>query len=174
MSAGSGGDVYELFEHTADLGLRVAAPDPNALFREAAEGFFSVIIEKIPRRGTPERLEFHLEADRLEFLFVDWLSELLYTFDTRRVLLDSFNVDVRGTTLTATALSQPFDEANDPLLHEVKAVTYHALRVAADPHRLAGRGNPGYLILSARRDRGLLGGACVVRTKFGPRPRKPD
>jgi SHS2 domain-containing protein len=125
--------VYELFEHTADLGLRVVAPDPSTLFREAAEGFFSVIIEKVPRCETPERLEFRLEADSLEFLLVDWLSELLYTFDTRHLLLDSFVVDVRGTTLTATALSRPFDEAHDPLLHEVKAVTYHALRVAQTP-----------------------------------------
>ena len=120
--------MYELFDHTADLGLRVSAPDLNGLFREAAEGFFSVIVDEIPRRGTPEPIDFKLEADSTEFLLVDWLSELLYVFDTKRVLLDSFEVDIRGTTLTATALSRPFDGDND-LLHEVKAVTYHALRV---------------------------------------------
>ena len=124
--------MYELFDHTADLGLRVTAADLNTLFREAAEGLFSVIVEKIPQRGTPKRIEFELEAERTEFLFVDWLSELLYTFEIKHVLLDKFEVDVRGTTLTASALAHPIDE-DDPLLHEVKAVTYHALRVAKTP-----------------------------------------
>jgi SHS2 domain-containing protein len=121
--------VYELFDHTADVGLRVVAPDLDSLFREAGEGLFSVIIDEIPERGTPAGLEFALEADRLEFLFVDWLSELLYVFDTRRLLLDGFEVRVRSTTLNATALGRPLDARRDRLLREVKAITYHGLRV---------------------------------------------
>ena len=38
--------MYELFEHTSDLGLRVKAQDLDTLFREAAEGLFSVIAEE--------------------------------------------------------------------------------------------------------------------------------
>jgi SHS2 domain-containing protein len=125
--------VYELFDHTADLGLRVAAPDLNALFREAAEGLFSVVVEEIPQRGAPKRLDFAIEADRTEFLFVDWLSELLYVFDSKRLLLDSFEVDVRDSKLTATALARPLDEDRDRLLREVKAITYHGLRVEQTP-----------------------------------------
>jgi SHS2 domain-containing protein len=121
--------LYELFEHTADLGLRVVAPDLRSLFREAAEGFFSVVVAEIPRRGTPRSLDFRLEADRIEFLFVDWLSELLYVFDTKHLLLDSFDVEVRGRRLEASALARPVDLARDRLIREVKAITYHALRV---------------------------------------------
>ncbi|MBL8196589.1 MAG: archease, partial [Blastocatellia bacterium] len=33
--------MYEIFEHTADLGLRVKAKDINTLFAEAALGMFS-------------------------------------------------------------------------------------------------------------------------------------
>ena len=121
--------MFELFEHTADLGLRVRAPDLPTLFREAAEGLFAMIAEGRSSGRPVREFRFELRAGRLDDLLFDWLNELLYTFDTRRVLLDSFDVDVRGTTLSATALSRPFDEANDPLLHEVKAVTYHALRV---------------------------------------------
>ena len=39
--------MYELFEHTADLGLRVRAPDLDTLFAEAAAGLFSMIVEDI-------------------------------------------------------------------------------------------------------------------------------
>ncbi|MHC4429110.1 MAG: archease, partial [Planctomycetota bacterium] len=39
--------MYELFEHTADLGLRVQAPDLDGLFAEAGLGLFSVIVETL-------------------------------------------------------------------------------------------------------------------------------
>ena len=42
--------MYELFEHTADLGLRVEAQDLDALFRDAAEGLFSIIVEPLAFR----------------------------------------------------------------------------------------------------------------------------
>jgi SHS2 domain-containing protein len=121
--------MYELFDHTADVGLRVTAPDLPRLFCEAAEGLFSVIVEEIPRGVSSRRLDFRLEAERAEFLLVDWLSELLYVFDTRRLLLDAFEVDLRGNGLTAAALARPLDENRDRLLREVKAVTYHGLRL---------------------------------------------
>jgi len=121
--------VYELFDHTADIGLRVVSPDLDDLFGEAAKGFFSIVVDKIPQRGTPKRLEFGLEADRVEFLFVDWLNELLYVFDTKHMLLDNFDVRIDGTRLAATALARPLDHERDQLLREVKAATYHGLRV---------------------------------------------
>ncbi len=121
--------MYEFFDHTADIGLRVKSRDLEELFREAAEGFLSVVVERIPQRGIPTQLEFNLEADRLEFLLVDWLNELLYVLDTKHLLLDAFEVRITDTTLAATAMARPFDLEQDQLLREVKAVTYHNLRV---------------------------------------------
>ena len=37
--------MHELFEHTADLGLRATAPDLNALFAEMAACLVSAILE---------------------------------------------------------------------------------------------------------------------------------
>ena len=37
--------MFTLFDHTADLGLRVEAADLNALFREAAEGLFAMMTD---------------------------------------------------------------------------------------------------------------------------------
>ena len=121
--------MYETFDHTADLGLRILSPDLDGLFREAAEGLFTVVAEPRRPHGGTREVELHLVADRLDHLLVDWLNELLYLFETRRQLLDSFQVTVRGTELRATARSRPADEAEERLLHEVKAVTYHGLRV---------------------------------------------
>jgi len=121
--------VYELFDHTADLGLRIVSPDLDGLFRDAAEGFYSVVVEPSRPSGGADELELRLAADRLDHLLVDWLNELLYLFDTKRLLLDSIRLTVRGTQLSATARSRPADEQRDRMLHEVKAITYHGLRV---------------------------------------------
>ena len=121
--------MYETFDHTADLGLRVRSADLESLFREAAEGLFSVLVEPISWNETIGRVDFELEADRTEFLLVDWLNELLYHFETRGLLFASFDVRLDGNRLVASAQSRPFDEQRDRFLHEVKAVTYHDLEV---------------------------------------------
>ena len=125
--------MYELFDHTADLGLRVVAPDREALWREAASGLFSVIVEADPALEQPRRLSFALEAPRDDYLFVDWLSELLYVFESEHLVLSDFEVRLAEGRLAATARGRPLDAGRDRLLHEVKAVTYHGLRLEAGP-----------------------------------------
>ena len=121
--------MYEHFDHTADLGLRVVSPDLDGLFHDAALGFFSVVVEPSSLPGGTRELEIRLSAERLDHLLIDWLNELLYLFDTQRLLLDTIRVTVRGTRLAATARSRPMDRERDRMLHEVKAITYHGLKV---------------------------------------------
>ncbi|MEE9601783.1 MAG: archease, partial [Thermoguttaceae bacterium] len=72
--------MYEIFEHTADLGLRIRSPSLGQLYEEAATALFSVIVEN-PGEVRPERQSsFQLEADRRDELLRDWLGELLYEF----------------------------------------------------------------------------------------------
>ncbi len=121
--------MYELFEHTADLGLRVRARDLDTLFREAAEGFFSLLVEGGPPSSGAREFRFELEAARHDDLLFDWLNELLYTFDTTGCLLGAFEVRVRERRLEATARGAPLEPARHGLLREVKAITYHGLKV---------------------------------------------
>jgi SHS2 domain-containing protein len=45
------------------------------------------------------------------------------------MLFSSFNVKVTDAGLTATARGEPYDPARHVLAHEVKAITYHELKV---------------------------------------------
>jgi SHS2 domain-containing protein len=121
--------MYETFEHTADLGLRVRAPDLNALFAEAAEALFVVIVDDLASVQTTNSVEIELTGDDREYLLFDWLKELLYRFDAEHLLFSRFEVQVTETGLTATARGEPLDRARHSLAHEVKAITYHGLRV---------------------------------------------
>jgi SHS2 domain-containing protein len=121
--------MYELFEHTADLGLRVRAPDLDTLFAEAAQALFSVITEDLAAVQPRERLDVRLEAEEREYLLFDWLRALLYDFDTKHRLFSRFTVHVDESGLTGTAWGEPLDRDRHALDHEVKAITYHGLRV---------------------------------------------
>jgi SHS2 domain-containing protein len=121
--------VYELFEHTADLGLRVQAPDLDELFAEAGLGLFSVIVDNLDEVRTTRTIDIRIEGrDRLYLLF-DWLHELLVTFDTRRLVLTKFRVRLQEDGLDAQALGEELDPDRHRLLHEVKAITYHGLKL---------------------------------------------
>ena len=122
--------MYETFEHTADLGLRVRAPDLDTLFAEAARALVSVIVEDLDSVRPAEKLDVRLPPDEREFLLFDWLRQLLAHFDARHTLFSRFTVHVDEGGLTATAWGEPLDRDRHVLDHEVKAITYHGLTVA--------------------------------------------
>lgn len=121
--------MYEIFEHTADLGLRMRAADLNGLFADAGRALFSVLAANPEAVQPVQEFAFKIQADRRDDLLFDWLAELLYTFDTERVLLVEFNLDVAETRLSATARGEPIDLNRHELDMEVKAITYHGLKV---------------------------------------------
>lgn len=121
--------MYEIFEHTADLGLRVRAESLEQLFVDAARGLFSMVVADLETVRATEERQWNLAGEEHDYLLFDWLSELLYTFDTERLLLSRFEVSLDQGRLHATALGESVDPARHALEHEVKAITYHALRV---------------------------------------------
>jgi SHS2 domain-containing protein len=124
--------MYELFEHTADLGLRIRAGSLDELFAEAGRALFSVIVVNLDSVRPVQEVAFEIKGSRHDDLLADWLGELLYTFETRRVLLSDFHVGIDENGLAATARGEPFDPKRHELDMEVKAITYHGLKVERD------------------------------------------
>lgn len=121
--------MHEFFEHTADLGLRIRAADLNTLFAEAAQALFEVILEDRATVRPEQKLDVSLPADDKEYLLFDWLKELLYHFDAEHLVFGRFEVKVTETGLTGSAWGEPLDRSRHELSHEVKAITYHGLKV---------------------------------------------
>jgi SHS2 domain-containing protein len=121
--------MFETFEHTADLGLRIRAADLDTLFTDAAQGLFSILVEDLATVRPTQAVEVRLQGDERDLLLFDWLKELLYHFDAEHLLFGKFAVAVRPDGLTATAWGEPLDRERHVLEHEVKAITYHGLRV---------------------------------------------
>lgn len=125
--------MFETFEHTADLGLRVRAADLPTLFAEAGMGLFSIVAGDLAQIRLMQTAAIRLEGDRRDELFFDWLSELLYQFETKRLLLGRFDVRLHEQGLEAVVAGEPWDPQRHRLEHEVKAITYHGLKVEQTP-----------------------------------------
>ncbi len=121
--------MYEHFEHTADLGFRIRAENLDELFVEAAHCLFAAIVENLDTIEPLRAVEIEIAGTNRDFLFFDWLKTLLYHFDADHLLFGKFEVHVRDDGLTAKAWGEPLDRTRHTLEHEVKAITYHDLRV---------------------------------------------
>jgi SHS2 domain-containing protein len=124
--------MYETFDHTADLGLRIRAADLDTLFIEAAEALFSVVVDDLSSVQPAQEIEVHLTGDDPAYLLFDWLRELLYRFEGEHLLLGRFAAKVDETGLHGHAWGEPLDRGRHQLAHEVKAITYHGLKVERD------------------------------------------
>ena len=121
--------MYETFDHTADVGVRVSAPDLAGLFREAARGLLSLLVEDVHSVNPVQRVTIKLqEADR-EYLLFDWLRELLYLYDAQQFLTCEADVELGANGWTATVQGETADPARHRLAHEVKAITSHGLKL---------------------------------------------
>ena len=121
--------MYELFEHTADLGLRVRAADLDTLFAEAAACLFSAVLEDLAAARPEQSVTIELLGTDREFLLFDWLRDLLLKFEEDHLVFGKFEVTVRDDGLAGTAWGEPLDPARHLLAHEVKAITYYELKV---------------------------------------------
>jgi protein archease len=124
--------MYELFEHTADLGLRVRAADLDTLFAEAALCLFTAVLEDVGSVRPERCVTVELTGSEREFLLFDWLRDLLVRFDADHMVFGRFEVHVRDGGLSGTAWGEHYDPARHLLAHEVKAITYHELKIVRE------------------------------------------
>jgi SHS2 domain-containing protein len=124
--------MFELFDHTADLGLRVRAASFEELLAEAGRGLLAMLVANPAAVRPVQTRTIELAAGEPSYLLFDWLSELLYAFESDKLLLSQFDVHIAGDRLTAACRGESMDESRHEMDHEVKAITYHGLKVEQD------------------------------------------
>ena len=130
--------TFETFNHTADIGLEVCGESLADLLATAAQAVFSLIIEAGPSAVETEA-EVLAEAEtgaraEWEDVFVAWLQELLYRFETERLVPLRFEfAEAAPAGVRARVGFGRFDPERDAARLEVKAVTYHELAVRRSP-----------------------------------------
>ena len=120
---------YEIIDHTADIGIKAYGKDLKELFANAASGCFEILADLKDVR-IKESLRIELEAPNIEELFLSWLSELLYQYNSKKIIFKEFSIDkLTNKEIFALAQGEELDLHRHRLKTEIKAVTYHQLKV---------------------------------------------
>ena len=124
--------MFEILEHTADIGFRARGHTKAEMFTSAALALESVAVE-IGGARAEAVYPLAVTGEDDESLLVNWLSEVLYYLDGRQVVMGSFKIEEIGPgRVRAQGWGEPReDERHHPKL-VVKGVTYHQLKIAKD------------------------------------------
>src|SRR5262245_12811897 len=96
---------------------------------DAGRGLFAMVVEDLAAVRPVASREFEVPGKDLPYLLFDWLNELLYVCDAERLIFSQFDVRMTDIGLTATARGEALDPTRHQLTHEIKAITYHELKV---------------------------------------------
>ena len=121
--------MFEVLEHAADVGFRVQARSLPEMFECAGEALVALAMET-ENIETRQSYPLEAEGDSEESLLVNWLSEILYYIDGRRLAMRRFQVlELARNHLRGVALGELRDQSRHPARLVIKGVTYHQLKI---------------------------------------------
>ena len=127
---------FVFIDHTADIGVRITAGTLNQLFELAAEAF-TVTICDLSEVGTVTTEDVSVAAPEVDLLLVDWLSEVLWRFDARALLVRASVVTLSRESdrwrLRGTLSGERLDPGHHHIKTLIKGITYHGLSVTQTP-----------------------------------------
>ncbi len=122
-------EPYEVFEHTADVGIHAYGRTLAELFIHAAQGMESLLVCPDMVRVVTQR-EITVEGHDTLSLLIAWLNELIFLFDTEYLLFRDFELlSLNETALTGRALGERYDRERHELSSALKAATWHEAAV---------------------------------------------
>lgn len=122
---------YHYLEHiaTADAAFEAFGATLEELFVAAGDAVMNTMVEDLASIGSDEPVAFETEHDELDLLLYNFLSELVFLKDARRLLLrvKSVSITEAGGKFCAKAIAygEKINPKKHPLLSDVKAVTLH-------------------------------------------------
>jgi len=120
----------------ADVAFEATGRTVEEMFIAAAKATIGVMLENPRESRDGEEIRFELLEDDLEMLLFDFLQEIIYLKDARRLLPLDMSVTIGRETspmqLTARARCATLDSQGNRLLTDVKAVTMHRFAIRKD------------------------------------------
>jgi SHS2 domain-containing protein len=123
--------AWEFLEHTADLKIRATGNTLEETLSESAKALTEAIAGKSKIEPKSERTFTVIVRDP-QILVHDFLGRLIYMFSTEQMLFSEFQLTLKeaiGYKLVVKAKGEKYDAKRHKLLKEVKAATYHDMKV---------------------------------------------
>jgi SHS2 domain-containing protein len=120
---------WEHFHHQADIGIRGVGRSREEAIAQGGVAFTAVIIDPaLVEQQLVETIEVSAPED--DFLFLDFINELVFLTATKGLLFSKFEIRIREDRLTAHGWGEPLDlERHEPAV-EIKAASMNELKVA--------------------------------------------
>jgi SHS2 domain-containing protein len=123
--------MHAWVEHTAELELRIEAPEAEAVFAEALAALAELLDDGDAEAGERVERDVELEAPDLPALLAAWIDELAYLAETEDLVpLAARRLELDGCRLAATVAGR-----RGVPRHLVKGATYHRLAFAREGER---------------------------------------
>lgn len=120
---------YRIIDHEADTGFEVYGGTMEELFQNGVCALFSLITDTEAVRPLEEK---RIEAGGNGELFVNFLNDILYLWDTTQFIPNTVSVRIKGQNAEGLLKGEFFDPARHAIRQEVKAVTYHKFRIVEE------------------------------------------
>ncbi len=120
---------YEIFEHTADIGVRITGKDIKDLFKNAGLAIFQISSRKQFTKDKKHTvITIKQKAKNLEELFINWLNELISLSAANGLVFHNIKVNkLEDNNLEAICTGSNI--LNYKVNIEIKAATYCELKI---------------------------------------------
>lgn len=122
--------MYEIIEHTADVGIKAYGKSAAEILEEISKGMFSLIVDlESVKKEREERIE--VSGENYEELAFAYLSELLFLHDTYGLVFSDFKIEIeqKNGKLFLRAVVKGEEARGHCLKLLIKGVTYHMLEI---------------------------------------------
>jgi len=127
---------YRLVDHTADMGMEISGRTKKELFSNAALALFDLLIEHKNNHRIEDRQlkgkqkKITVEGMDIADLLINFLRELLYLFHGETLVVSGCKISKCTTKrVVAHLLVQKYNDTKYEMKTEIKAATYHNLKV---------------------------------------------
>jgi SHS2 domain-containing protein len=120
---------YTLLDHTADIGVEVWGNTKEEALAATVEAMFDLIAANDSVAELEEKKIAVSGADTADML-INLLREALYLFHSKSWLCKTCEIlEMEEEKITARLQGEPYDAKKHHLKMEIKAVTYHTLKI---------------------------------------------
>ena len=126
---------YKFLEEigTADIAFEATGRDLPELFVAAADATMNVMIDNLDAIEPRETRQIELSNDQIDMLLFDFLQELIYFKDAKRLLLRACETQIDRKDevyfLKSKVAGEQLDDTRHQQRADVKAVTLHGFSV---------------------------------------------
>ena len=118
---------FEELEHTADVKMRITAPDFLSLLAESGDAMASVLYGDFAKEPETLTVEIEAEGEDSSELVVNFLSELLFLTEVEYLVPLSYSIAQEGNRVFGTVSGIEFDRTKHAGGICVKGISYSGL-----------------------------------------------